>query len=206
MIRILCADISGITEAEYQILYERASIQRRIRADRYRSKTDATRCLAADALLRFALGTGDYTEEKEPDGKPYLKEYPDFHYNLSHSGRWVVLAYGDSCLGVDVEEIRMDTDISAISSRFYSPEERHYVLEEPALSRSRFFEVWTGKESYIKFLGTGLKIDLRSFSVLHLPSQVYLYHQKLGEDFSLSLCTTHNDYAFQIMHLSRICK
>ena len=29
-------------------------------------------------------------ETRTPEGKPYFQDYPDFHYNISHSGKYVV--------------------------------------------------------------------------------------------------------------------
>lgn len=204
MIHIICTDISCVEETAYKALYKKASPRRRNRADRYRGKADAVRCLTAEALLRYALGTGDFTEEKTPDGKPYIPGKPDFHYNLSHSGSFVVLAFGDSEVGVDVEKIRTDTDIEAIAGRFFSPEEQRYIREDPVQSRCRFFEVWTGKESYVKFLGTGLKKDLTSFSVLSLEPGVRLHQRRLPGDYCLSLCTADDGYLFELLDVQRL--
>lgn len=189
MINIICTDLSGADRQVYEALYHRASFLRRDRADRYRREEDALRCLAAGALLRYALGTDKFTEDKMPNGKPFIREKPDFHFNLSHAGCWVVLAFGDSPVGVDVERIRPETDIASISRRFFAEEEQRYILEDPDQSRSRFFEIWTVKESYIKFLGTGLKTDLTAFSVLNGQPDVRYYHWKLSEGYCLSLCT-----------------
>lgn len=195
MIRVICADISGLDDAAYKMLYEKASPERKNKADRYRKREDALRCVAADALLCHALGTDRYTVRQRENGKPYIPERPDFHYNLSHSGHWVVIAFGGSEVGVDVERLRGDTDIQAVSARFFSEEEQQYVREDPA--RSRFFEVWTGKESYVKYLGTGLKIDLSSFSVLSPEMPVHLHRRWIDEQYCLSLCTTDNEYLFE---------
>ena len=204
MIRLICTDISDMTEAAFRALYEKASAGRRGRADRYRRPADAMRCLTAEALLRYVLGTGDFTEEKAPGGKPFLREYPDFHYNLSHAGRWVVLACGDSEVGVDVEKIRRDTDVEAIAGHFFAPEEQRAVRENPAYSRERFFEIWTSKESYVKYLGTGLRTDLTAFSVFSPEPEVRLFRRKLGEDYCLSLCTACDDYLLELLDLQRL--
>lgn len=204
MIQVICTDISGLTSSDYQVLYEKSSNERRTRADRYRRRTDAFRGVTADGLLRYVLGTSDYTVEKTASGKPFIKGRKDFHYNLTHSGNWVVLAFGDSEIGVDVEKICADTDIETIASRFFSSEEQQYIWEEPAQSRCRFFEIWTGKESYLKYLGTGLRQDLTSFSVLSLNSTVQLHHRKLDDTHCLSLCTTCDDFLLELLDVQRL--
>ena len=202
MIHIICADISGLSEADYRKLYAKASPERKNRADRYRRREDALRCVTADALLRFALGTDAYTVEKNHDGKPFIKDRPDFFYNLSHSGQWVVIAFGESEVGVDVEQIRMDADIEAIAGRFFSSEEQQYIHAESSQSRNRFFEVWAGKESYVKFLGTGLKKSMSSFSILSLEPDVHLHQRMLPGGYCLCLCTTEDNIFFELLDIS----
>lgn len=204
MIRVVCTDILRLDDAAYRKLYEKASQERKNSADRYRRHEDALRCVTADALLRFACGTDRYAVKQTAYGKPYIPDIPDFYFNLSHSGRWVAIAFGDSEVGVDVEQICTDTDIEAIAGRFFSPEEQRFIQEKPAESRQRFFEIWTGKESYVKFLGTGLKKNMTSFSILSLESGVHLHQRKLPGDYCLSLCTTCDDYGFELLDWQRL--
>ncbi|MBQ2739113.1 MAG: 4'-phosphopantetheinyl transferase superfamily protein [Oscillibacter sp.] len=204
MIHVICSDISGVSTPDYQMLYAKASDERKDRADRYRRREDAIRCVTADALLRYALGTSSYTVGKTSSGKPFIRGKDNFHYNLSHAGNWVVLAFGDSDVGVDVEQFRADTDIEAVASRFFSPEEQRYVRKDPEKSREHFFEIWTAKESYLKYLGTGLKKDMRAFSVLSPDLNVNFHHRTLPDSSLLSLCTTENDYFFELLDLPRL--
>lgn len=204
MIRVICTDISGSGPSDYQALYDRASEERKSRADRYRRQEDSLRCVTADGLLRYALGTSAYTVGKGPSGKPFIREREDFHYNLSHAGNWVAIAFGGSEVGVDVEKLRPDTDIDAISRCIFAPEERRCLLEEEKDRLQRFFEIWTGKESYLKYLGTGLQKDPTSFSVLSLGPEVRLHHRKLDDDHCLSLCTTCDDFLFELLDLQRL--
>ena len=197
MIQILCINLSFANETIYEHLYAQASPERRDRAERYRSREDALRCVTADALLRCVLGT-DYTRmEKTSDGKPFLPHRPDFHFNLSHSGNWAAIAWGNSNVGLDVESLRDDTNIDAISRRFFAEDERKYIFTEAHDRIHRFFEVWTGKESYLKYLGTGLKKDLTSFSVLSPESGLRLYREVLPDGSLLCLCTTEEEYSLK---------
>ena len=197
MIRLICADLSALTRADYEALYRRASAERQKRADRYFRYEDSLRCVAADALVRMALGTDRYTVEKSPEGKPRIPEFPDFHYNLSHAGSWVGIAWGRSCVGVDVERHDRSTDYPLIARRFFSDEERQALAEAADPARC-FYKIWTGKESYIKYLGTGLKKDLRSFSIFNLEG-VKLFIPQLAQGYSLSLCTTEDRYALELL-------
>jgi len=167
MTQIRCIDITQLQPGDYERLYEKASPERKKRADRYLRQEDSIRCIVAEALLRlvpgFDAGDLDYTEV----GKPYFKDHSKPHFNLSHSGRWVVIAWGDSPLGIDVEQIQMDAGKEAVARRFYRSDEQAYVFSAEGENRARrFYRVWTMKESYLKYLGTGITVSLNSFSAL----------------------------------------
>ena len=168
-VNVLCMDISGLDEMDHQRLYQEASEDRKRRADRYPRLEDKLRCVAADSLLKRAvkdhLHLDRYTVETDELGKPRLKDVEGFHFNLSHSGRWVVLAYGNAPVGIDVQEVRR-TGIEEIARRFFTPDEQAYVFEgTEQIRQERFLRVWTGKESYLKYLGTGIRKALDSFSI-----------------------------------------
>lgn len=191
MIQIGAVDLSRLCDGEYQTLYSLASPERQRWADRYLRPSDAQRCIVADGLLRWvlkqALGTEQLSISKTAEGKPFLTDYPAFHFNLSHSGHWVVIAWGDRPMGVDVQMMDRNKGTEQLAQRFYHPDEQSYVFAVDSQERSaRFFEIWTKKESYLKFQGTGINRDLRSFSVL-APEDAAFYTQPLP-DAMLSLC------------------
>ena len=164
MIQVLYVNISQASEEDYRRLYERASQERRERADRYLRREDALRCVTAEALLRYATGRTDLSVAHTPEGKPYLTDAPDFHFSLTHSGDYVAIAYGPSPVGVDIEQIRHDGIRPGIAQRFFTPAEQAF-----ATTPEKFFQIWSMKESYLKFLGTGLAYPLQSFDVLAEP-------------------------------------
>ena len=142
-----------------------ASEARRQRACRFHSPADALRCLAAEALLRHALWTGPGLDLDEqglvtgPNGKPRLTGRTSLHFNLSHAGAWVLCALHDRPVGIDVEEERA---LVLPADLVMDPEElrRCAALPAPA-DRACFFRLWTLKESLLKALGTGLRVDPR---------------------------------------------
>lgn len=203
MVRVICWDISKLGQNDYDALYRAASPERRRRADRYQRREDALRCVAAEALVRFILGTDRFTVETDPFGKPRIAEYPDFHYNLSHSGNWVVIARGDGPVGVDVERHSPDTDWASIARHFFSLHEQQ-MLERAEDPCRRFYEIWTGKESYLKYYGTGLRYDLQSFSVDRLEEGLNIHTRQLPGGYSLSLCTKENAYSLELLDGQRL--
>jgi len=202
MIWVVCADISSADDRVYQGLYEKASAARKRRADRYLRQDDKIRCVTADALLQMVLGTESYEIEKNEFGKPYLKDSADFYFNLSHSGRYVVIAWGDTEMGVDVQQHEADTRTDILGARFFAPDEMDYAHRNP----QRFYEIWTKKESYVKYIGKGLHRDLRSFSVLTPEPGIRYLYQTLEGGYSLSLCTVERTYAFEMLDVRQLLR
>lgn len=192
-VRVACVDVSSVDDKLYERLYAASSPERKARADRYLRRADRVRCVAAEGLLRRALGRSDFTVEQAPGGKPRIRGAADFFYNLSHAGNWVVIAWGTEEVGVDVERIEMDSGKEAVARRYFTPDEQAYVFSAPEERGARFFRIWTGKESYLKYLGTGLTKPLDSFSVLSLP-EVRLHHMPLAGGYCLTLCTRAEGY------------
>lgn len=136
----------------------------------YKYKIDADRALIAEILCRVAIienlniKNSDIYFDIHEYGKPYLKFHKDFHFNLSHSGDWVVCAIDDKHIGIDIEKVEiLDLDISR--NFFASDEYQDLLSQNPNNQLSYFYDLWTIKESYIKAYGKGLSLDLHSFSV-----------------------------------------
>lgn len=106
-------------------------------------------------------------------GKPYLDS--DVQFNISHSGQYTVLAVSDCNVGVDIECIS-DKNLG-ISDVVFTEDEKAWINVDPI---KRFFILWTAKESILKLFGTGLSVDMKSFSSLKL----------FNEDFAVIGCRT----------------
>lgn len=130
----------------------------------------------------------------ETGGKPYLTDYPEVHFNLSHSGDWVVVAVSNEFVGIDVEK-RVPTDkCKDIAKRFFHPEEiMDLDLYKDAMLGWRFLHYWTCKEAYVKYLGTGLRTPLNQFCVEEefgrvKGTQVTLQTEVLDEEYVFAIC------------------
>ncbi|MDR3291720.1 MAG: 4'-phosphopantetheinyl transferase superfamily protein [Methanobrevibacter sp.] len=116
-------------------------------------------------LLKFILsriGIEDYIINIDGNGKPFLDNYPNISFNISHSGELVMVGVYDEDIGVDIEKIQ-NLDYSGLSNHFFHLKEHKEIInsENPI---NTFFKIWTLKESYVKMKGTGI-VDLKSFIV-----------------------------------------
>ena len=116
-------------------------------------------------MEKFNINNNYTIIEKNQYGKPYLKCYPNFNFNISHSGDFVVCAIDDKPIGIDIEKIK-NIEYKEIVKSFFSVNEFNYITKEQLnIQLSKFYEIWTLKESYIKCCGKGLSIPLKSFSI-----------------------------------------
>ena len=137
---------------------------------RFRKKKDRARCTGAGLLLAHALKKHAPEQDVPPltaagaNGKPYLPQLPEFQFNISHSGRWVICGAGNNPLGVDIEKVHRD--ISAVARRCYSQRELGCLQTlPPDRQRSALIEIWVLKESYMKATGQGLRMPLKDLEV-----------------------------------------
>ena len=142
------------------------------------------------------LGLTEFAVVTDPDGKPRIAGQDHFHYNLSHSGNRVVIAWGNSPVGVDVQKMDENVGKEALARRYFTHEEQEFILEQPERIDERFYEVWTGKEAYLKYLGTGLTKSLASFSVLSPDIAPLLKTRYLPDGYCISLCSSDPDCVF----------
>jgi 4'-phosphopantetheinyl transferase len=102
-------------------------------------------------------------------GKPLLEpigDTPTPNFNLSHSGDVAVVAVANSELGVDVEEVRPRANSNRLAQRFFSENERSWLATRPPESRDcDFLRIWTCKEAYLKAIGSGIAMPLRSVEI-----------------------------------------
>jgi len=152
------------------------SLDELTRAARFHFSRDRQRFVAARAWLRMILasylGTNPnslsfaYSKKEKPSlGRTHADSGVTF--NVSHSGRIALLAFTRRRdIGVDVEQLRRDSDLEAIARRFFSTHEQSQLTALPAEERvDAFFRCWTRKEAYIKATGDGLSLPLSQFDV-----------------------------------------
>lgn len=124
-------------------------------------------------------------------GKLYIDSDRHIDFSVAHSHGYVIGMIDNNKIGVDIEKIGK-TDLQ-FSKRFYTEEENKYCIEQKDIYR-----VWTLKESYLKCIGLGLSIPLRSFSVIRDHAviftsekqrcdSIFLYSLKVN-DYYIGIC------------------
>ncbi len=147
---------------------------------------NANASLSAFNLLEKALKLNniniyEYNYSIGKYGKPYLEGCP-FKFSISHSKELCVVSISLNEVGTDVEMIKPR---SLKIDRLFTKKEKDYV-EGSKNCLVFFYEIWTGKEAYLKENGRGLSTPLDSFEILD-TSRKNLVHFMINDTYMLSV-------------------
>jgi phosphopantetheinyl transferase len=145
----------------------------KIRADRFATVELARRFIAGRFLVRAVLAKklakspSAICFEYGSNGKPSLASLGGPKFNLSHSGRFAVLALSATDeVGIDVEQLAAVAHCAAISSSILSAgEQRALNIESQEDQAISILRTWTAKEAYLKLTGAGLSVDPRELQI-----------------------------------------
>ena len=139
-VKLYVAD-TDLGKKYYRFLLENVSVGQKEKALRYANEIDQIRSLLS-SYLKNQLSREELL--KNENGKPYFTNGP--YFNISHSGRYVLMAVSTSEIGVDIEEIK-NKDMSSLV-RIFNEAEAKMIKEH-----SDFYYLWCAKESLIKCMG-----------------------------------------------------
>ena len=91
-------------------------------------------------------------------GKPFLRDYPEIFFSLSHCSKAVACVIGDKLVGVDIETIK-PIDNSIINYTCNEEEKKEIMCS--VCPEIEFTKIWTKKESYLKMIGSGINGDIK---------------------------------------------
>lgn len=167
--KIYAVRILNIGKERLTRLCSLIDLDKKCKIEKMINEKDVIRTLIGEILIRTIiaeeLGIKNIKFHKNQYGKPYLIDHPKFNFNISHSGNFVTCVVDDKPIGIDIEELRY-IEYEDIAEGFFTISEFCYIIKQNLNSQlSKFYELWTLKESYIKCCGQGLSIPLKSFSV-----------------------------------------
>lgn len=210
-----------LDKSRFERLLSYVSTEKREKISRFHKFDDAQTTLIADILIRYLLckelkirnnllkfGTNEY-------GKPFLINYKDIHFNISHSYKWVVCCISTNWVGIDIEKIS-PIDIS-IAEQFFSKIEFEELNSKNTFEKEvYFYDLWTLKESYIKAIGKGLSIPLDSFtlridkedqitvSAINNSEHYYFRQYNIDEDYKMAVCSSKNEFPHYVNYINLI--
>ena len=139
-VKLYVAD-TDLGKKHFRFLLENVSTGQKEKALRYASEIDQIRSLLS-SYMKNLLSREELL--KNENGKPFFANGP--YFNISHSGKYVLMAVSTAEVGVDIEEIK-NKDMSALV-RIFNEAEAKMIKEH-----SDFYYLWCAKESLIKCMG-----------------------------------------------------
>ena len=185
IVKLLIVDIN-LANQYHHFLLKVLSDEQKEKAFRFKNEKDQMRCLLSSYLMS-QLSKEDL--QRNLTGKPYYPNGPFF--NISHSGKYVIIAIANEEVGVDIEEdIEKNMDILL---RIFNEAEAKMIKEH-----ADFYYLWCAKESLIKCMGSSVsKIKevpslplngLKTFKGVDYQCQTFIYDKhiisltKMGKD------------------------
>ncbi|MDO4381018.1 MAG: 4'-phosphopantetheinyl transferase superfamily protein [Clostridia bacterium] len=197
---IYVSDLSDFERPFFEAAIEFLPTIKKAEIKRISHEHSKNESVLAWVLLKFVLS--DYGSEIferlrfTERGKPYFSDGKPY-FNLSHSGNKVCVAISDSNeIGIDIQK---ESNFSPnMIKRVFSDNERNSV--DFFGGNNRFFtKLWAVKESFLKYTGAGISVDLKSIDFSkELNQSVFiknnLYYSTFEiDDYFISACTKEND-------------
>jgi 4'-phosphopantetheinyl transferase len=170
--------------------------RRRIQMMSYRRISDRKLCASAYLLLVYALKYERLFNALPEfgygaNGKPFLFNYSNVHFNLSHCQGAVACILSDKEVGIDIEQVSEYDD--ELAQTICNEQEYLWVIENSDLfiRAQRFTKLWTIKESILKWRGSGIDGDVKKILNGKIPANNFTCNENRVEthfDIENKLC------------------
>ena len=201
--RIYIADISILKDASvFESFLKKVPEYRQKKAMSFKFDKGKMQSLGVGLLLQLACkeagldGADEHIAYGE-NGKPFLVDFPDVQFNLSHSGERVMAVISPFEVGCDVEIIKGDR--GRLAERFFKPEESAWIksFESLPAQSEAFYRLWTLKECYMKVTGRGLSLMPDAFKLrLGDDGKFLLEHDGERPEYTFHEIDLHDGYRY----------
>ena len=188
---------------EFDKWYNMMPKERQIKISNYVFLKDKKLSLGAGVLLYSGLKNLNILDEIicfNENGKPYIQNYENVYFNISHSNKYVVCAFSDKEIGIDIEENFLFDE--RLIENVYNLEEIEYIKQSK--KDKLYTKLWTTKESLMKYLGTGITLNPKNISIdlesnkcikcdLLNSKEIYFKNYNI-ENYSLTVCSEYKDF------------
>lgn len=208
MVKVYAVNIRGIVINPEWLSF--VSDHKRQRLYGIRDPQSLAQTLTGDLLIRFLaiqyLGVNNQNLlfQTTEFGKPYLvTSNQPFHFNLSHSGHWVICAVDQSPVGIDVQ-LMESIDLNLAKNVLTPQDYRHYLKLSPEQRLDYFYDLWTLRESLLKLTGQSLSNPV-SMQIDPLEKQsVYYQRYQFEPEYCLAACALSNQFEPALFYINII--
>lgn len=90
--------------------------------------------------------------------KPFLKNYPGWYFNISHSKTAVCCVLSRKEMGIDIEEVG---EYKESLAAYICNDKELESLHDSENKADDFYKLWTRKEAIFKMIGSGITNDIK---------------------------------------------
>ena len=143
IVRLVVLDVE-LAFRHQKTLLSKVNESQKEKAMKYKNEIDQIRYLASSYLVNSLSNEPILFNDM---GKPFFENGP--YFNVSHSGKYIVMAVSNKEVGVDIEE-NVEKNMSSLIRIFNEAEAK--MIKEHA----DFYYLWCAKESLIKCIGSSI--------------------------------------------------
>ena len=197
----------------YEDYYNKLPLWRVSKIDKMQNISAKTLSLAAGVCFYNGLCDLNIDPSKADidfniDGKPYIKNINNIFFNISHSKDVAICSFASSKVGCDIEKLDKSRIKIDIVDKIASKEEEEYFNKVSSSNKEEeIYKLWTYKESFIKYKGSGLK-DIKNISIydkngnvngISLEGNKIYFKNYAFDDYRITVCSDYNDFAEEIV-------
>ena len=218
MVEVFFSRVSEVNDLQFiDKSYNIVSENCKSKAKCFRFEADKLRTIIGELLARygicncFGIDASKLSFNVSEYGKPYIDGIP-YYFNISHSDDYIICGVSDINIGVDIEKMQ-DIDFGFACDVFSDDEMRRFSSESVEKKKELFFSIWTLKESYVKWLGSGFHRKLSSYTVSPKGTQAEILDPHslddtvpkfrtytLG-DYKISICSCDKNFPDEFKYL-----
>ena len=183
----LCADADSLSQKEVDLLCSFLSEERLEKLSK--KKEDKNAALLSYALFGLLLKTPGLNFSCGAHNAPYLKGFPDLTISLSHTKGAAAVGISSHPIGVDIEK----SNRTLSDKVFLRMTDKEEAARFNKAAKEDRIALWTLKESYLKYRGTGLSAPLTSVSFYNL------YPPECSDTNALAFCGRYMGYTYSFV-------
>ncbi len=193
-----------VTDEQLERMIDGLPAARKEKAERYRYRNGKLSCVVA--YMVFLYGYRQETGRTDipdfaiaEDEKPYLADYDDIYFNLSHCNQAAVCMLGRSPVGIDIQEVRAVR--ASFLEKICSERERERIAQAPN-PEAEFTRIWTEKEAISKYTGEGVFRNVSAISADNAPMNVVVATIRPRANLYMTACGDIEDANFTVKTVS----
>ncbi len=205
--KIYIKKTDSFTADEYEKYYSMMSEKRKNAVDRLRNQNDKIRSVLGEATVRrsiaerFNVSESEVIFDRTEKGKPFCVNF-DICFGISHSKEYVAAAVSEHNVGIDIEKIRqVEARVTKIAC---DERDKGFVFNDlprdnfDENSKKRFFLLWTAKEAYFKFCGTGI-VKLQDVSYCDIKDNCTVFE---GDGYIMTVYSEKENGNYELINMA----